>query len=131
MKVSLQKYTKALCQSLEKDSTNAAQKIQNLLGILTKRKQSKLIRQLPTAFRNSWRKMHNQMEVTVILAEEPSKEEVKNIEKLLSSAFDKEVIVSTHINPEVIGGMKLEFDDSIIDNTVAASLIKLKQHLTT
>ncbi|MBI5754154.1 ATP synthase F1 subunit delta [Candidatus Peregrinibacteria bacterium] len=132
MKVSLQKYAKALCESLakENDSKVASQKIQNLLKLLTKRKQSKLIKQLPAAFKNIWLKMHNKMEVTVILAENPSKEEIKDIEKLLSSAFNKEVLISTRINPEVIGGIKLEFDDSIIDNTVAAGLSKLKQHLT-
>lgn len=133
MKVSLQKYAKALCQSLEKekDSKVVNQKIQNLLKILTKRKQSKLIKHLPDAFKQIWLKMHDKMDVTVVLAKEPSKEEVKDIAKLLSSAFGKDVLVSTRVNPDVIGGMKLEFDDSIIDNTVAASLLKLKQHLTT
>lgn len=133
MKVSLRKYAKALCESLdgEKDSKVVDQKIQNLLKILTKRKQSKLIKQLPEAFKSIWLKMHNQMDVKVTLAKDPTKEEVKNIEKLLSSAFDKDVSISTSTNPDVIGGMKLEFDDSIIDNTVAANLEKLKQHLTT
>ncbi len=133
MKVSLQKYAKALCQSLEKEKDGKVvdQKVQNLLKLLTKRKQSKLIRQLPDAFKRIWLKMHDKMDVTVVLAKEPTKEEVKDIEKLLSAAFDKDVLVSTRVNPDVIGGMKLEFDDSIIDNTVAASLLKLKQHLTT
>jgi len=133
MKVSLRKYAKALCDSLlkEKEGKAVNQKVQNLLKILTKRKQSKLIKQLPEAFKKEWLKAHKQMAVTVILAEEPTKEELKNIAKLLSDAFDKEVLVSTRINPDVIGGMKLEFDDSIIDNTVAANLEKLKLHLTT
>lgn len=133
MKVSLRKYAKALCESLdkEKDAKVVNQKIQNLLNILTKRKQGKMIRQLPAAFKNLWFKMHNQMDVKVVLAEDPTKEEVKNIEKLLSAAFDKDVIITTSVDPDVIGGMKLEFDDSIIDNTVSANLEKLKQHLTT
>ena len=133
MKVSLRKYTKALCESLEKekDSKVVNQKIQNLVKILIKRKQSKLIRQLPAAFRKLWLKMHGQMDVSVILAKEPSKDEIKDIEKLLSAAFSKDVLIHTSVNPDVIGGMKLEFDDSIIDNTVAANLEKLKLHLTT
>lgn len=132
MKVSLRKYAKALCESLdkEKDSKVVDQKIQNLLKILNKRKQSKLIRQLPAAFKSLWLKMHKQMDVTVVLAKEPTKEETQNIKELLSAAFDKDVLVSTRVNPDVIGGMKLEFDDSIIDNTVAANLEKLKLHLT-
>lgn len=133
MKVSLQKYAKALCESLkkEKDHKVVTKKIQNLLKILIKRKQSRFIRQLPAIFRKSWLKMHNQMDVTVILAAEPTSEETKDIAKLLGDAFNKEVLISTRVNPQVIGGMKLEFDDSIIDNTVAANLEKLKLHLTT
>jgi F-type H+-transporting ATPase subunit delta len=132
MKVTLRKYAKALSQSLdkEKDAKVVNQKIQNLLKLLIKRKQGKLIKQLPAAFKSIWLKIHNQMDVKVVLAKEPSKEEIKNIEELLSAAFNKEVIITTAVNPDVIGGMKLEFDDSIIDNTVAANLEKLKLHLT-
>jgi F-type H+-transporting ATPase subunit delta len=133
MKISLQKYAKALCESLEKEKPGAEanQKIQNLLKILTKRKQNKLIGQLPAAFTALWLKMQNKMEITVVLAEEPSKEEVENIEKLLSAAFNKQVLVTIRINPQVIGGMKLYFGDCIIDNTVAAHLEGLRRELAT
>lgn len=133
MKISLRKYAEALSESLieEKDHKIVAEKIQNLLKLLTKRKQSKLIKQLPETFKTIWLKKHNKMEVSVTLAEEPSAEEMKNISGLLADAFQKEVILSTRVNSQVIGGMKLEFGDCVIDNTVAANLIKLKHHLIT
>lgn len=132
MKVSLRKYSEALCDSLidEKDNKMVTQKIQNFLKLLNKRKESKLIKQLPAAFEAIWLKKHNEMKVTVVLPYEPSQTEIKGIAKLLSESFNKEVIVFIRTNPEVIGGMKLEFDDCVIDNTVAAHLEKLKQHLT-
>lgn len=133
MKVSLRKYAEALSESLinEKDDKIAAGKIQNLLKLLTKRKQSKLIRQLPETFKAIWLKKHKKMEVSVVLAEKPSEEEMKNITRLLADAFQKEVILSTRVNPQIIGGMKLEFGDCVIDNTVAANLVKFKHHLIT
>ncbi len=130
MKISLQKYAKALCQSLEKEHGEAiTMKIQNLLKLLTKRKQSKLIGQLPRAFKSLWLKMHNKMEVTVALAKEPTKEEIENITASLSTAFNKEVLISHRVNPDIIGGMRLEFDDCIFDGTVAANLEKLRSNL--
>lgn len=133
MKISLRKYAEALCESLieEKDHKIAAGKIQNLLKLLTKRKQSKLIKQLPETFKAIWFKRHKKMEISVILAKKPSEEEIKNIARLLADAFKKEVILEEKINPQIIGGIKLEFDDCVIDNTVAASLVKLKHHLIT
>lgn len=131
MKISLKKYAEALCESLknEKDAKIVAERIQSLLKLLTRRKQSKLIKQLPEVFKTVWFKKHNKMAVNVVLAEEPSEEEIKDIVNLLNDAFKKEVIISTKVNPEIIGGMKLEFDDYVIDGTVAAGLEKLHQHI--
>lgn len=133
MKISLRKYAEALSESLsqEKDLKIAAEKIQNLLKLLTKRKQSKLIKQLPETFKAIWLKKHKKMEISIILAEKPSAEEMKNISRLLADAFQKEVILEARVNPRIIGGMKLEFGDCVIDNTVAANLVKLKHHLIT
>ncbi|MEK7085641.1 MAG: F0F1 ATP synthase subunit delta, partial [Patescibacteria group bacterium] len=60
---------------------------------------------------------------------EPSAEEIDSLKKLLSEAFKKDVILSTKIDPNVLGGMKLEFGQYIIDGTVTANLEKLKYHI--
>lgn len=132
MKISLRKYASALCESIQDGEAGevTAQKMRNLLKIMAGHKQGKLIKQLPAVFKSLWLKKHNRLEVTAVLALEPSAEEIKNITRLLTGTFKKEVILSTRINPQVIGGMKLIFEDCVIDGTVAANLTGLKRHLT-
>ncbi|MEK7673223.1 MAG: ATP synthase F1 subunit delta [Patescibacteria group bacterium] len=132
MKVSLRKYAQVLASTLEedKDSNSVNQKIQNLLKILTRRKQSKLIKNLPAAFQKIWLSQKGQMVVKLTLAKEASKTELEQISSLLKEAFKKEVILDVKVDPNVIGGMKIEFDDYIIDSTVLGNLESLKSQLT-
>lgn len=128
MKISLKKYAEALVVSLEneKDSKKAAQKITNLLKILTKRKQSKLIKRLPEIFKKIWLERNKQVEVTAVLPYESSQEELKKLGKLIEGVIKKEVFITTRIDKEIIGGMKLEFDDYLVDATVKTQLKNLK-----
>ena len=132
MKVSLRKYAQVLAETLEgdKDIDSVNQKIQNLLKILTRRKQSKLIKTLPAAFQKIWLSKKGQMVVKLTLAKESSKAELEQISSLLKEAFKKEVILDLKVDANVIGGMKIEFDDYIIDSTVLGNLESLKLQLT-
>lgn len=131
MKISINKYAEVLSETLkdEKDKEAIAKKIQNLLRLLVKRKQGKLIRQLPEVFKEVWFKKHGRLEVRATLPKEPSAKESDSLKELLSEAFKKDVILSTKIDPDVLGGMKLEFGQYIIDGTVTANLEKLKYHI--
>ena len=74
MKVSIKKYAEALADVLkdEKDKAEAKKKMQNLLRILTKRKQGKLIKQLPSTFKTIWLRQKGQLEIKATLPYEPT-----------------------------------------------------------
>ena len=131
MKISIKKYAEALVESLadEKDKKKVGEKINNLLKILAKRKQSKLIRQLSQEFKTEWMKKKGQLEVLVTLPYKPSDEEKLRIIRSLGEALKKEIIMGIKVDEKVIGGMKIEFEDYIIDGTVAKSLEMLKLNL--
>jgi ATP synthase F1 delta subunit len=131
MKISIKKYAEALVESLadEKDKKKVGEKINNLLKILAKRKQSKLIRQLSQEFKTVWMKKKGQLEVLVTLPYKPSDEEKLRIIRSLGEALKKEIIMGIKVDEKVIGGMKIEFEDYIIDGTVAKSLEMLKLNL--
>ena len=128
MKVSIRKYAEALAEVLkdEKDKAIVKKKIDNLLRILTKRKQGKLIKQLPEVFKKIWLRQQGQMEILVTLPHNPSDQEKLKIVRALSEALKKEVIISIKVDEEVIGGMKLEFEDYVIDGTILKNLEMLK-----
>lgn len=128
MKVSIKKYAQALAEVLEKekDPKEVKQKMQNLLRILTKRKQGKLIKELPEAFKKAWMSQKGQLEVKVTLPYKPTDQDKLSIVRLLSDALKKEVIVTIEVDEEVLGGMKIEFGDYVIDGTILKNLEMLK-----
>jgi len=131
MKVQLKKYALALAQSLkaEKDKQEIERKIQNLFKILVKNKQSKSIVRFAKEFELVWREVNGQLEVLVTLPYAPTDEEKMSLVKLLSEALNKEIILNVKVDEAVIGGMKIEFDDCIIDATVQKNLELLKQSI--
>jgi F-type H+-transporting ATPase subunit delta len=131
MKVSTTKYAQALTEVLkdEKDAKEVNQKIQNLLKLLTKRKQGNLIKELPEAFKKAWLSQKGQLEVNVTLPYKPTDQDKLKIVRLLTEALNKEVIISIEVDEEIIGGMKIEFGDYIIDGTVIKNLELLKSSI--
>lgn len=128
MKISIGKYAKALVKSLkhEEDKKEVSQRIQNLLKILVKRKQSKSIKYLFEEFKKVWMNEHKQIELKVTLPHEPSKEELTELAEIMGHAFKKEAILKVKVDKAVIGGVKVEFEDSVIDGTVSKRLEMLK-----
>lgn len=133
MKISITKYAEALTESLkkEKDKKEIGRKIQNLLKILVKRKQGKQIKRFEKEFKVIWLEAKGQMEVKATLPYELSDHEKLTLVKLLGEVLKKEIILDVKVDKEIIGGMKLEFDDCVIDATVIKNLEILKNSLIT
>lgn len=129
MKISVKKYAQALSRSLEEDRSNPDQKIQNFLAFLQGKKKGKLIKRLPSVFKKIWLDKNNQMEVKVTFPYEPKDSEVKAFADVLSKAMNKEVLIQTAVNEKIIGGVKLEFGEYVIDATVLKNLEILKSNL--
>lgn len=131
MKISVKKYAEALAVSLygEKDKGVADSKIQNLLALLQKRKKGKLIKRLPSVFRAVWQSMNKEMDVKATFPHEPSKHEIDGFEASLSETFKKKVHIDVVVNEKIIGGVKLEFGEYVVDGTVVKNLEILKNKL--
>jgi F-type H+-transporting ATPase subunit delta len=131
MKISVKKYAEALAVSLhgEKDKSVADGKIQNLLALLQRRKKGKLIKRLPSVFRYVWQNMNKEMDVKATFSHEPSEQEIDEFAASLSKTFGKKVNVEVVVNEKVIGGVKLEFGEYVVDGTVVKNLEILKNKL--
>ncbi len=131
MKISITKYAQALAGVLKDDTDQESinEKIQNFLKLLVKNKDAKLIKRFVPEFRAIWLKSKGQLEVNVTLPYEQSAEESEELAKSLSGVLGKEVIIAVKIDENVIGGMKLEFGDYVIDGTVLKNLQTLKYNL--
>ena len=128
MKISIRKYAEALAESLKgKESTaDANESIENFLKILRKNRKTKLLRRFFTVFEKVWMEKNNQLGVKAVFPSDPSEVEKSEMEKSLSEALGKDVILSAFVDEKMIGGLKLEFDDYVVDGSIRKNLEILK-----
>lgn len=130
MKISIQKYAKALVEAVHEgdDPTKTANRMQNMLRVFVRRKQGKLIKRFPCIFKEVWLAKRGIVEVRVTLPYEPSKDEEQELTRLIGEALGKKVVLAIKMDKHVLGGMKLEFGDSVVDGTVRTRLDTLKNN---
>lgn len=58
-----------------------------------------------------------------------SDEQIKNIKQKLSQNINKQVVIQTEINPDLIGGVRINVDGHIIDGSIKKQLDDLKKKL--
>lgn len=56
-------------------------------------------------------------------------EQLKNINQKLNEKLNKQVIIETYENPELIGGVLINVDGKVIDNSIKKSLEDIKKSL--
>ncbi len=132
MKVSVKKYALALALSLkgEKDETLCDEKIHNFLKLLQKRKKLKLAKRLMPAFKKEWYRLSEKVEVNVTIPYKFSEKEEAELIELLKEAFKKDVILEVKVDEKIIGGLKMQIDEYVIDGTLEKNLEMLKTRMT-
>ena len=70
---------------------------------------------------------HDRRVATVTVAEELSSEDVTRLTQALSDLYGSGVQVNTVVNPSVLGGVKVEIGDDVIDGTIAARLAEAQR----
>lgn len=66
---------------------------------------------------------------TVTTAIELKREDRDRVEKELSRRLGKEVRLTVAVDPRIIGGLKLQYGDRVVDATVATKLQQLRRRL--
>lgn len=64
----------------------------------------------------------NQVDVDVYTAEPLDEELLRRVEERLSTALERSAIVHPHTDRSLIGGMRIRYEDKLIDASVAAQL---------
>lgn len=74
-------------------------------------------------------KSNNEELVDIYLPKEISEIELDGLKNKLEMKFNKKLVIKTHIEPRLIGGMRIEYDGKSIDETVLKEFIKIKSLL--
>jgi F-type H+-transporting ATPase subunit delta len=72
---------------------------------------------------------HNQRVAEVHVAQELSEGELSRLEAALSNQYGRTVHLNVVVDPGIIGGMRVEIGDDVIDGTVSARLAEARRRL--
>ncbi len=124
MKVSIRKYAEALAESVEEGESE--EKMKNFLAMMRKKKKGRMLKRFPSVFKEVWNERKGVMEIKVTSPYELSKAEEEELADRLGKILKKEIMLEVSVEPRVIGGLKLEFGEYVIDGTVIKNLELLK-----
>ena len=71
----------------------------------------------------------NKILVSAFTPEELSEDTSKMIKKKLDGLLGKDVVINSIIDPNLIGGMILRIDNSVIDGSVRGYLTRMRREL--
>jgi F-type H+-transporting ATPase subunit delta len=75
-------------------------------------------------------KIENKILVKVTSAEKLSSSEKSELEQFLKKRYEvKEILFKEIVDSRVIGGMKIEIDEEVLDSTIKNRIQKLQEHL--
>ncbi len=75
-------------------------------------------------------KIENKILVKVTSAEKLSSSEKSELEQFLKKRYEvKQILFKEIVDSRVIGGMKIEIDEEVLDSTIKNRIQKLQEHL--
>ncbi|NQT47947.1 MAG: ATP synthase F1 subunit delta [Chloroflexi bacterium] len=113
-------------QSILPDVAPAAM---NLACLLVAKNRLRILPGLLAEFRRLVNAYHGREEAEVITAVPIGDEERKKIETDLSAISGKEVMVSSRVDPDILGGLVARLGDKLIDGSIRTRLRELRRSL--
>lgn len=74
-------------------------------------------------------RVHGEGVATVRVAKELTDDETRRLEQVLARQYDRTVHLNQVVDPDVIGGVRVEIGDDVIDGTVSARLADARRRL--
>ena len=114
----------SICKKLDlsKDTTST------ILLMASKRRLFALIEMI-NHFKGLCRKYRNEIIVEVSSASDLADSLKEKIKKTISSNIDSEVVIKAHCDPNLLGGLVIKIGSKMIDTSIKARLVKLKNNL--
>ena len=101
----------------------------NLARLLVEAGRINEVREIELEFQRLADERAGRVRATVITAVELKREDRDRVEKELSRLLKKEVRMTVAVDPHIIGGMKLQYGDRVVDASVATRLQQLRRRL--
>lgn len=116
-------------KALIEEMTILTPNIINFLKVLVDDKQIGKIHQIIDDYRNIYLAYNQVMPINITVAHQLDNNVFNNLVKSLSEKLNKNVVINTIIDPSVIGGIKINYTDKVVDNTILHQLQQLEKSI--
>ena len=103
--------------------------LRNLLSVLVARGLTELIPKVEKGYRRLLDAHMGREQVEVSSAVPLEDSEQKNISEFISGLIRKEVVMATHVDPSILGGLVIRVGDRLIDGSTRTRLAELGKRL--
>lgn len=130
-KITPKKYAISLYEA-SKDASKPALKglVKNFITILARSKQLSQADKIIKAFRHYAHQEENIIDVMITSTESVNDAVRQDIIKKLEKSLGKKVVLHESVDPSLVGGMVVQYGDTVIDGSVINRLDQLSQSLT-
>jgi F-type H+-transporting ATPase subunit delta len=103
---------------------------QALLGMLRENGKLQLLPEISSLFNELRASAEGTIDASVVSAFTLDEAQISNLAKMLKKELDRDVNITTSVDPSIIGGVIIRAGDTVIDGSVAGSLQNLTSYLT-
>jgi len=130
-KVSPRQYAESLYQVLAENKTiNQSEILDNFIALVFKNKDGKLLAKIITIFSSIYNEREGLIDIEIESARKVNKNVIKDISDWLKvKAQVKEIKIKEKINPSLLGGFKLTYNNIVVDAGLKTQLKNLQKIL--
>lgn len=103
----------------------------NFLAVLNRKDRLNQLLPIAAAFDEMIQEYFGRIEVDVYTRHELSRDQVMDIQKKLAESLGREPVVHAYTDEKMLGGMRLQVGDKLIDASVSTMLRKMRDQLKT
>ncbi len=113
--------------AIDKVVSGADERFVNFLELLAERHRMPVIFRIRRRFDELWREENKLLPVTVTSAVELDESLVEDIGKRIQEQTGRKVELSSNVDPDVLGGLRLQVGNMVLDGTVRNRLERLRK----
>jgi len=114
---------------VKKIVSDADERFVNFLELLAERHRMPVLFRIRREFNALWADEHRLLPVTVTSAVELDEKLVADIGQRIEEQTDRTVELSSHVDPDVLGGLKVQVGNMVLDATVRNRLERLRKQV--
>lgn len=114
-------------QVVEKVTKNSL--LMNFLKTVVDNNRFDMIEEILRAYKDLLNESKNIAEITIHTQKALSEENKNKLKNKFAKVLDKKIIINEVINPSIVGGVRIEYQGRVLDQTINANLEQLKSSL--